>query len=96
MENDRSIQVLCHFLITCYMTHAIFTLYIKEDEIETLQAIYGDDFRLVTTAGSGSNVYSITISSPDCQCISVQVNIQTTINFQQDLLFIVNVGHMSS
>ena len=43
--------------------------------METLQAIYGDDFQSLTTAGSvDSNVYSILVSCSDNRCVTVKVN----------------------
>jgi hypothetical protein len=47
---------------------------IQEDEMEALQAIYGDDFQPLTTAGSvGPTAYSILVSSSDSRCVTVQV-----------------------
>ena len=45
--------------------------------MEALQAIYGDDFQSLTTAGSVNlNVYSIVVSSSDNKCVTVQVESQ--------------------
>ena len=56
------------YTIQCIYVYHI----IQEDEIETLQAIYGDDFQSHTIAGT--NVYSVTVSTPDNRLsINVQV-----------------------